>query len=553
MIGTKVDRAGNRLGSILWDYTTNQVIYVTDEQLKSKLKAMPNLVSNVQLVSGALRGTNGSMDRYTKFYADTNASCGKHSALIVRQVDGAQAYIVANIKTDARAKVGFIVASGIIPEQSIIEAVKANKFDIANGKVVNINGKEYISSIKGEYKREVVKGQTQSKPQPQPQPQPQLQPTPKPAQPQPQVKQEYTELNEVDTKGFKVDRQGVSAKSILDSKDVCFLESQAKAKQEYPEYIKGEYCIEIMDLMLKAGLPDKMAHEAAFGSELLYRMHKRRQVLYGGGLSREEIEGRLKQELEQSTKISNSDTSGMELNEIDLDKVNIKGKRSESLSSPIYLTAEDVENVVGLDTMVPIKLPDGGVCEVSVVDKLEMSLSTLKAIKPFHYGLLTAAQLIPTNAINTMAVTVDKLLVSPEYVATSTVSELMFTLIHEAYHLMMRHPERLNGRDANIFNTVTDLYINKIIADDFGIDRPGKPVLLYGNAVNNIKGSGGKSFSSAFGPQLEEFKEIVLPLRVLFAPNLDTDKTTPEILYSVLHKEVQSEVDKILRQRGKGV
>ena len=184
-----------------------------EEYAKVFAVASKGLIKNLKVENGKLKGVNGSLDRY--------AVAGKNEALVIlRELRDSNGTTVGYLCSDAEGR------TRKLSQDQVIQF--ADRFGIANGKVVNdaTNNKRYVSSIEGNYDVKTVqpiqKAQQQVAPQPQPQaqaqPQQQVQsqPTPPPAQPQQPVQQ-----------------APVQNTSNLDAKDVELI-NKVKANPNYP-------------------------------------------------------------------------------------------------------------------------------------------------------------------------------------------------------------------------------------------------------------------------------------------------------------------------------
>lgn len=141
-IAVIVDNKGKELGFRLLD--TKLIGKSGAEKIKNfptsavlaNLKAKPDFIANLGVKGDKVIGTNGVLDRYTKISGD-NQSVSEPRMVILFRTDG-----------------GFIVTDGFGNVTSVSEkgALELNKkAPVANGKVVTKDGKEFISSIVGEY------------------------------------------------------------------------------------------------------------------------------------------------------------------------------------------------------------------------------------------------------------------------------------------------------------------------------------------------------------------------------------------------------------------
>ena len=124
------------IGFRIMNIDTKQVKDVTYDSVYNALATGKAKVMNLEIDNGILVGSNGSIDRLPKIVG--GRLVGKSPIIIVNQIDNV-GYTVVDYKGEMR--------------QMTVEEViyYANKWGIANGKLVFNNGKVYVSSIKGEY------------------------------------------------------------------------------------------------------------------------------------------------------------------------------------------------------------------------------------------------------------------------------------------------------------------------------------------------------------------------------------------------------------------
>lgn len=73
---------------------------------------------------------------------------------------------------------------------------------------------------------------------------------------------------------------------------------------------------------------------------------------------------------------------------------------------------------------------------------------------------------IPTAAVSDKG----ELLINPDFAQTLTLEQLEVVFLHEALHLLLRHFERMGHRYPEVWNLVTDLAINSILKEVFGLE-----------------------------------------------------------------------------------
>lgn len=136
----------------------------------------------------------------------------------------------------------------------------------------------------------------------------------------------------------------------------------------------------------------------------------------------------------------------------------------------------------------------------------------LRKIRPFESALYETIDKVEVDYINTMGVTHDKILYNKEFMENTPYEEIKFSIIHELYHIALQHVLRMGTRDMALWNIACDMYINKLIYEEF--------------ELNN----GGINFNLG----------IKMPSWIYFDKNVDTDKDCAESIY-----------DKLLEQSGK--
>ena len=149
-------------------------------------------------------------------------------------------------------------------------------------------------------------------------------------------------------------------------------------------------------------------------------------------------------------------------------------------------------------------------------EKLLLALMNLQKLSPYYHCCLQALRRVPSKDLGTMGVTEDTLYYDLSFVATCSVAELTFILIHEISHVAMQHPSRGRMKNHDLFNIACDLYINSIICRDFDLSLG--EVREFSNGAVIIAPIG--------GCYVEFFNEV-----------LDFSKDTPETIYSRLLKE----------------
>lgn len=105
---------------------------------------------------------------------------------------------------------------------------------------------------------------------------------------------------------------------------------------------------------------------------------------------------------------------------------------------------------------------------------LMRAMNNIKLLSPYYYVLLSTVTKQPCTDefCKTMCVSESKMYYNIGFVASLTLGELTFVLMHEVLHIAMMHVARCNKRDPRLWNVATDLYINELLLHDFDLE-PG--------------------------------------------------------------------------------
>lgn len=74
-----------------------------------------------------------------------------------------------------------------------------------------------------------------------------------------------------------------------------------------------------------------------------------------------------------------------------------------------------------------------------------------------------------------MGASIDSVYYNAEFVNMMSVEQLAFVMLHEASHVLMKHTLRGQKKIHTVFNIAADLYINKLLCEEFQIDPFKKP------------------------------------------------------------------------------
>lgn len=161
---------------------------------------------------------------------------------------------------------------------------------------------------------------------------------------------------------------------------------------------------------------------------------------------------------------------------------------------------------------------------MTVDQKMVYCMLAMKSIKPFYYSIFNVLKRLESNEIETMGVTIDTLYFSSDFVLEKELPFLLFVFHHEVCHIAMKHRIRENGRDHEIWNIACDYYINKHLADEFGLHNLGD--------ITDV--------SSAIRGESKRYK-VGLPDDCYYNDTIDISKDTPERIYDELMKNLNNQ------------
>lgn len=169
---------------------------------------------------------------------------------------------------------------------------------------------------------------------------------------------------------------------------------------------------------------------------------------------------------------------------------------------------------------------------MTVEEKMNYAQVALRTLKPFYYSLYSGfnkKESDKKHGTKTLGVTLNTLYFNSEFVLKLPLEELVFTIIHELSHVAMRHRSREGKRDHKKFNYACDYYINREIALDFNLE-PGVPV----KAINAVERKNMTPEQIVMELGNKNRYTIKLPTWVLYNPDVDIEKDTPESIYDEL-------------------
>ena len=176
---------------------------------------------------------------------------------------------------------------------------------------------------------------------------------------------------------------------------------------------------------------------------------------------------------------------------------------------------------------------------MTVEQKLTAAMLAMKDIRPFYYSILSLLKRVEASdadGVDTMGVSLDTLYFSSDFVKNVSQSDLLFILLHEVCHIAMKHRIRENGREHDAWNYATDYFINKHLAEEFGLTEIGVPK---------------KANFKAFGTSYSEYY-ISIPEEGLYNDDVDVNRDTPETIYAELQQKLEQQGQQSQGQQSQG-
>lgn len=162
---------------------------------------------------------------------------------------------------------------------------------------------------------------------------------------------------------------------------------------------------------------------------------------------------------------------------------------------------------------------------MTVEQKITNLIFRLRECRPFYYSVLYCMDRIITYDVERAAITIGTLYLNPDYILKTPLESLLFVLCHEMAHVVLRHPERENNRVHDTWVVACDLYINKMLMQEFDLEfSPKEPKrVCYGDRV--------LPFS------------VIKPGNIKYSSVIDVNKDTPELIYKELMESLNDPED----------
>lgn len=106
---------------------------------------------------------------------------------------------------------------------------------------------------------------------------------------------------------------------------------------------------------------------------------------------------------------------------------------------------------------------------LDIESKFAKALLKLRKIRPFYSSIYEAMDRVIDSSIDTIGVSSTKIVYNKEFIDSLDFEKLLFIDLHEVAHVALMHTSRKGKRDNRLWNIACDLYVNKLISEEFNI------------------------------------------------------------------------------------
>lgn len=464
-------------------------------------------IRGLKVENGKLVGSNGSIDRYTKMDYKTGKLLQK-TQLVVLKKFGQSKYILCD-------GVGKVVK---VSEKDMIDNIENGRFSIANGKLVNKDGNKYVCQISGQYDRV-------------PDPEEENAKIDKIAADKGQFGQGIAQsMKEAREHAKSVDWSKEQSSYIPAAVDRA-LSTQDETSAQYRRLRRG-YIELAKDYISEKGF--KNASLAGFMDEL----------------KANNIDDRLVEEFHVDLNKHRQTIDDMASSAYSTAEIEMSMKASQQVMDDRLGQFEDcIQQPIVRETVADLRRSatemtttrnkqTGEVKEITVREKLGLALYIIQMSEPFYFYVIQSLDLVETSDIETMGVASKELVYNVDFVKDCQLAELVFVLMHEAQHALMGHVARGVNKTHMIYNIAADLYVNKSICDEFGLDPVNHPSGPLVSKHNRVYQDGSQSALN----KENNSGRIRVRDDMLYSDKINPDVDTVESLYEKIFAEVQNQL-----------
>ena len=122
-------------------------------------------------------------------------------------------------------------------------------------------------------------------------------------------------------------------------------------------------------------------------------------------------------------------------------------------------------------------------------NSIETELNRFKAnmllARPFYGDILLRLPIVHDDSVETACTDGRSIRWSAHFFGTLTTEQRRYVLMHEVFHVLLRHPLRVNARDPKIWNVAADIIVNNM-CDKLAYDVKANPALRMDRPPDGI-------------------------------------------------------------------
>lgn len=107
--------------------------------------------------------------------------------------------------------------------------------------------------------------------------------------------------------------------------------------------------------------------------------------------------------------------------------------------------------------------------DLDIESKFAKAFHNLSNLRPFYSAIYESMIKIESDKVPTMGVSCKQVIYNRKFVENLEFEELMFVDLHEIAHVALMHVSRRKNRDPELWNIACDLYVNRLLAEEFDI------------------------------------------------------------------------------------
>ncbi len=100
-------------------------------------------------------------------------------------------------------------------------------------------------------------------------------------------------------------------------------------------------------------------------------------------------------------------------------------------------------------------------------EKLTKALLDLRQLSPYYSGIYQLMEKEACETVELLSISVDKIYYQPKELEELPYPELLFWILHSLAHVALGHSFRGEGKEPELWNLACDLYVNKLLSEEF--------------------------------------------------------------------------------------